>query len=315
MIPVVLGVVTLVFFIVRLIPGDPAHILLGDNVTEEGLAAMRAHLGLDESFAMQYLRYLSNMLRFDFGDSLFYKAPVTDVLWRSFPATLELAVCGIIISLLIAVPLGILSAVKQNSWIDFLSMIMAQIGAAMPVFWTGMLMILLFAVHLGWLPSFGRGEPIYEGIRVLITTGSGATLLNSIRNIALPAITLGIVGAALISRMIRSTMLEVLDSDYVRTARAKGTSEFRVIMKHAFRNALLPVVTIVGLQFGNLLGSAIVTETIFSWPGVGRIIVGSIAQRDFPILQGGVILVALSFSIVNLLVDILYAVINPKIRN
>jgi len=217
--------------------------------------------------------------------------------------------------LIIAVPLGIISAVKQNSWVDYTSMAFAQLGISMPVFWTGVLLILLFSVKLGWLPSFGRGESIIEGLKVLVTTGSGEVLLASLKKLILPAASLGIMGSAMISRMIRSTMLEVLDSDYVRTARAKGTVERKVIMKHAFRNALLPVVTIVGLQFGTLLGGSIITESVFAWPGIGRIIVTAISQRDFPLVQGGVIFLATTFAVMNLLVDVLYVVINPKIRH
>jgi ABC-type dipeptide/oligopeptide/nickel transport system permease component len=222
------------------------------------------------------------MLTFNLGDSIMLGDSVINVLMQGLPATLELATMAMIISLIIAVPLGVISAIKQNSWIDYISMIFAQVGISMPVFWIGLLLILTFSVNLGWLPSFGRGEPLLYGLKLLFTTGSAQVLIKSLRNIALPAIALGIMGSALISRMIRSTMLEVLDSDYIRTARAKGTPEGKVIMKHAFRNALLPVITVVGLQFGSLLGGSIVTETVFAWPGIGRIIVTAINQRDYP---------------------------------
>ncbi len=314
-IPVVFGITILVFFIMRLIPGDPAMIMLGQDATPEDIARLRAILGLDRNIFVQLFSYLKNMLFLDFGDSIFLKQSVFEVIKGSFPATIELAVTSLIISLLIAVPLGVISAVKQNTWIDYTSMAFAQIGISMPVFWIGVLLILLFSVELGWLPSFGRGEPITEGFKVLVTTGSADVLLASLKKLILPATSLGIMGSAMISRMIRSTMLEVLDSDYIRTARAKGTAERKVIMRHAFRNALLPVITIVGLQFGNLLGGSIITESVFAWPGIGRVIITAISQRDFPLVQGGVIFLAITFAVINLLVDLLYVVLNPKIRH
>ncbi|MDR1603802.1 MAG: ABC transporter permease [Gracilibacteraceae bacterium] len=313
-IPVVFGITALVFFIMRLIPGDPALVLLGTDATPEELARMRETLGLNENIWVQYFSYMKNALTLDFGDSIFQKDAVLVILMRSFPATLELSVCAMIISLLIAVPLGVAAAVKRNTWIDYAGMTFAQLGASMPVFWIGVLLIMYFSVRLSWLPSFGRGEPLGHAFWLLITTGSPQILLASLKHIIMPAFSLGVMGAALISRMIRSSMLEVLDSDYIRTARAKGTPESKVVMKHAFRNALLPVVTTVGLQFGALLGNAIVTETVFAWPGLGRVIVTAISQRDFPLVQGGVILIALAFALINMGVDLLYAVINPKIR-
>jgi peptide/nickel transport system permease protein len=313
-IPVILGITILVFFIMRMIPGDPAMVMLGQDATPEDIAILRASLGLDDNLFVQLINYIKNMLMLDFGKSIFLKDPVLVIIKETFPATLELSIVAMIISLIIAIPLGVLSAIKQNSWIDYMSMVLAQIGNSMPVFWTGLLMILLFSVNLGWLPSFGRGESIVAGIAELINSGSSNMLLGSIKKIILPATALGIMGSAMISRMIRSTMLEVLDSDYIRTARAKGTVERKVIMKHAFRNALIPVVTIVGLQFGSFLGGSIITETVFAWPGIGRVIVSAISQRDFPLVQGGVIFIASVIAIINLFVDILYFILNPKIR-
>jgi peptide/nickel transport system permease protein len=313
-IPVVLGITIIVFFLIRLIPGDPALALLGTDATPEELARTRARLGLDKSYLVQLALYLRDIFTLNFGESIVQHKPVMEIIGSSFPATLELAVAAIIVSLVVAVPLGVLSAVKQNSWADYVSMFFAQLGTSMPVFWIGLLLILAFSLKLQWLPSFGRGEPLAEAVGALFATGSAAPLLDSLRRLLLPAVSLGVMGAALISRMIRSTMLEVLDSDYVRTARAKGTREGKVVLKHAFRNALLPVVTTVGLQFGSLLGGAIVTETVFAWPGIGRVIVTAIFQRDFPLVQGGVICVAVAFATLNLLVDLLYAVINPKLR-
>lgn len=313
-IPVILGITILVFFIMKMIPGDPAMVMLGQDATPEDIAILRTKLGLDENIFVQLINYIKNMLMLDLGDSIFQKESVAGIIKKTFPATLELSLLALLISVIIAVPLGIISAVKQNSWIDYMGMVIAQIGNSMPVFWLGVLLILLFSVKLGWLPSFGRGEPITEGISILLKSGSGKVLLASLKKIILPASTLGIMGSAMISRMIRSTMLEVLDSDYVRTARAKGTLEYKVIINHAFRNALLPVVTIVGLQFGNLLGGSIITESVFAWPGIGRVIVSAISQRDYPLVQGGVIFLAGTFAVINLLVDVLYFFLNPKIR-
>ena len=310
---VILGITVMVFFIIRLVPGDPAMMYLGQEATPEEIQRIRELLGLDRSIFIQLLIYLRDLLTLNFGNSIFIHDTVFNIIRIGFGATIELAVVSLIISLIIAVPLGIISAVKQNKWIDYVSMIFAQIGSSMPVFWTGMLLILLFAVNLGVLPSFGRGAPIISGFAALFQ-GNTQTLVESLRRLLMPALSLGFMGAALISRMIRSAMLEVLEADYIRTARAKGTLEGKVIIKHAFRNALLPVVTIVGLQFGFLLGGSIVTETVFAWPGLGRIIVTAISQRDFPVVQGGIILVASAFAFINLFVDMLYAVINPKIR-
>lgn len=311
--PVLLGITVLVFFIIRMIPGDPAMIFLGQDATPEDIVRMQEQLGLDRSIFVQLGFYLRDILTLNFGESIFMRDSVFNIIFPGFAATIELAIVSLIISLIIAVPLGVISAVKQNKAVDYICMIFAQLGISMPVFWTGMLLILVFAVNLGVLPSFGRGAPLLDGFAALFS-GNPSMLIESLRRLLLPAFSLGFMGAALISRMIRSAMLEVLEADYVRTARAKGTLERRVIIKHAFRNALLPVVTIVGLQFGFLLGGSIVTETVFAWPGLGRIIISAISQRDFPVVQGGVILVASSFAIINLMVDMLYAVINPKIR-
>lgn len=311
--PVILGITVMVFFIIRLIPGDPVMIFLGQDATPEEITRIRELWGLDRNILVQLGIYLRSLLVLDFGQSIFMGDSVVNIIFEGFGATIELAVASLIISLIIAIPLGIISAVKQNRWIDHISMAFAQLGISMPVFWTGILLILLFSVNLGWLPSFGRGVSLWSGFMMLLG-GDSAPIIESIRRLAMPAFSLGFMGAALISRMIRSSMLEVLEADYIRTARAKGTIEFKVIIKHAFRNALLPVVTIVGLQFGFLLGGSIVTETVFAWPGLGRIIVNAISMRDFPVVQGGVILIAVSFALINLCVDILYAIINPRIR-
>ncbi|EWG09981.1 ABC transporter permease [Cytobacillus firmus] len=313
-IPVLLGISILVFFLLHLIPGDPALTLLGQDATKEDLERLRNVLGLNEPLYIQLMVFLKNLFQGDLGISIFQDTPVITLISTHLPATLELAVVAMIIALLIAIPLGIISAVKQFSWLDYGSMFFAQIGVSMPVFWMGLLLIIGFSVNLNILPSFGRGEPLLDAFVQTIQTGNLFYLVDSLQHIILPAFTLGVMSAALITRMVRSAMLEVLKEDYIRTAEAKGVRGIVVIMKHAFRNALIPVVTIVGLQFGNLLGGAIVTETVFAWPGIGRLVITAISQRDFPVVQGCVLMIALIFALINLIVDILYAIINPKIQ-
>ncbi|USK38679.1 ABC transporter permease [Cytobacillus firmus] len=313
-IPVLLGISILVFFLLHLIPGDPALTLLGQDATKEDLERLRNVLGLNEPLYIQLMVFLKNLFQGDLGISIFQDTPVITLISTHLPATMELAVVAMIIALLIAIPLGIISAVKQFSWLDYGSMFFAQIGVSMPVFWMGLLLIIGFSVNLNILPSFGRGEPLLDAFVQTIQTGNLFNLVDSLQHIILPAFTLGVMSAALITRMVRSAMLEVLKEDYIRTAEAKGVRGIVVIMKHAFRNALIPVVTIVGLQFGNLLGGAIVTETVFAWPGIGRLVITAISQRDFPVVQGCVLMIALIFALINLIVDILYAIINPKIQ-
>lgn len=313
-IPTAFGVLVIIFVLLRSMPGDFASALLGPEASLEDMERVREQYGLNENIFVQFINYMKQLLTLNFGDSVIYNTPVIDMIKTAFPATLELAVTGMIWALLIAVPLGILSAVKQNSWLDNASMVFAQLGISMPVFWMGLLMILLFSVKLRWLPSFGRGDPLLEALLEGITTGNFASFADSFRKILMPSFVLGVMGAAMISRMIRSTMLDVLDMDYIRTARAKGTKEFKVVMKHAFRNALPPVITIVALQFGALLGGSIVTETVFSWPGIGQVIVTAILNRDYAVVQASVFLIAIMFVVINLIVDLLYAVINPKIN-
>ncbi len=311
--PVALGVLVFIFILLRAMPGDFTSAMLGPEATPEDIARIRAQYGLDDSIFVQLARYLKQLLTLNFGESVIYKTPVIDMIKTAFPATLELTILGMIWAILIAVPLGIISAVKQNSWIDNIAMVLAQLGISMPVFWMGLLMILLFSVKLGWLPSFGRGEALIPALISGFTSGNFSSFVTSFKKILMPSFALGIMSAAMISRMIRTTMLDVLDMDYIRTARAKGTREFLVVMKHAFRNALPPVVTIVALQFGSMLGGSIVTETVFSWPGIGQVIVTAILNRDYPVVQASVFLIAMMFVLINLIVDLLYVAINPKI--
>ncbi len=293
LIPVMLGVSFIVFTIMYFTPGDPAKILLGERAPAAEVAALRTQMGLDDPFLVQFFNFIKNAVQGDFGRSLVTKRPVAEELFARFPATIQLAGSAVLIAVAIGIPVGIISAIKQYSFFDGATMTLALVGVSMPNFWQGLMMILLFSVYLRWLPSSGYG---------------------TFSHLIMPAATLGTSSAALITRMTRSSMLEVVRQDYIRTARAKGLDEKVVINKHALKNALIPVVTVIGLQFGYLLGGAVLTETVFSWPGVGRMMVDAIRQKDFPVVQAGVLMLALAFSLVNLFVDILYAYIDPRIK-
>ncbi|MBC8589591.1 nickel ABC transporter permease [Wansuia hejianensis] len=294
LIPVTIGVTFIVYSIMYFTPGDPAMIMLGENAPEAELIKLREEMGLNDPFIVQYGRFLKNAVQGDFGRSYSTKKPVFDEVFSRFPATLKLTVAGLAIALVIGIPVGIISATKQYSLMDSVSMILALLGVSMPNFWLGLMLILLFSVKLGLLPSGGDA-----GFSAMI----------------LPAITLGTGVAAIITRMTRSSMLEVIRQDYIRTARAKGVKEKKVINKHALKNALIPIVTVVGLQFGSLLGGAVLTENVFSWPGVGRLMVDAIKQKDTPMVLASVIFISVTFSIVNLVVDILYAYLDPRIKS
>ena len=291
--PVVLGVVTLVFLLIHLIPGDPVEIMLGESALPADREALRQALGLDRPILEQYGAFLWGLCRGDLGDSLQLRRPVTALIREHYPATLELTLAAMLISLMIALPAGILSGIRQYSLLDHSTMFIALLGVSMPNFWLGPLLIWVFSIQLGWFPVSGKG---------------------GLAHLLLPALTLGASMAAIVARMTRSSVLEVLREDYVMTARAKGLSEARVVLKHVLRNALLPVLTIVGLQFGGLLAGSIITETIFSWPGLGTLMVKAIQTRDYPVVQGCVLVISLSYVLVNLLTDLLYGVIDPRIR-
>ena len=291
--PVVLGVVTLVFLLIHLIPGDPVEIMLGESALPADRDALREALGLDRPILEQYGSFLWGLCRGDLGVSLQQRRPVTALVRQHYPATLELTLAAMLISLLIALPAGILSGIRQYSFWDHSTMFLALLGVSMPNFWLGPLLIWVFSIQLGWFPVSGKG---------------------GLAHLLLPALTLGASMAAIVARMTRSSVLEVLREDYVMTARAKGLSEARIILKHVLRNAMLPVLTVVGLQFGALLAGSIITETIFSWPGLGTLMVKAIQTRDYPVVQGCVLVIALSYVLVNLLTDLLYGVIDPRIR-
>ena len=289
---VLLGVSVVVFLILHL-TGDPAALLLPPDATAEDIAKFRTAMGFDDPVAVQYLRFLKGAVRGDFGESLRHGEPAMALVVERLPATFQLAGAGLLIALCLAIPAGIVSAVRRNTAVDYVSTVVALLGQAMPTFWLGIMLILVFSVRLNWLPSSGRG-----GLEHLI----------------LPAITLGLFTTARITRLTRSGMLEVLAQDYIRTARAKGLGESPVVWKHALKNASIPIVTIVGIELGTLLGGSVITETIFAWPGVGRLSVQAIFNRDYPVVQSAVFLLASTFVIVNFLVDIVYTYLDPRIR-
>ncbi len=293
LIPVVIGVTVIVFSIMHFAPGCPVMLMLGPEAPVEAAEALRARLGLDDPVHVQYLRWAGGVLRGDLGQSIRGHQPVLDAIWLRIPATLELTVAAMILSLLIAIPAGVISAIKQNSPLDNGCMAIAVFGVSMPVFWLGLMLMLIFSFYLGWTPISGRGN---------------------IEHLILPAITLGMFQTALVARLTRSSMLEVIRQDYIRTARSKGLVERIVIIKHALKNALIPVVTIVALQLPILLGGAVITETVFAWPGMGRFMVMSIFNRDFPVVQGIVLIMAIFVILGNLLADILYTYLDPRIR-
>lgn len=321
LIPVILGIVTIVFIVMRVFAPDPAAMMLGKYATGDAIAALQEKLGLNEPIHVQYFKYLSQIVRGDFGDSLFSKTPVIDEFMARIPATIELAVVSIIIASIIGVVVGIISAVKQYSLFDYASMFGALIGVSLPIFWLALMLIMLFAVNLHWLPVSGRMDIAISlqevtGFNILdsIITGNWEALGSCLKHIILPATSLAVACMALIARMTRTTMLEVVRQDYMRTAKAKGLGSIAVIFKHALKNGMIPVVTVIGLQLGALMGGAVLTETIFSWPGVGGYIVQGIQSSDFPVVQVGAVMIAIIFVVVNLLVDVLYAFIDPRIR-
>lgn len=321
-IPIMLGVAVLVFFFMRLTPGDPVDIMMGQGgaVSPGEMAQLRAEFHLDKPLHIQLGYFLADLARGDLGYSYVQKRPVTALIGERLPATIEMALGALLLALLIAFPIGIISAVRQNSAVDRLSMAGAFVGISMPVFWLGILLMLIFAVRLGWLPVSGRiahGTGLEErtGFYVLdsLLTGNRAALISSVKHLILPSVTLGAGVAAIIARVLRSSLIETLRSDYVTLARAKGAAEWRVVLKHALRNALIPTVTVVGLQVGVLLGGNMIVETVFSWPGLGRLVVSAIFARDFPLIQGAVMIYAFTFVVANLIVDVLYTYLNPKI--
>ncbi len=293
MIPTIWGVVTIVFLLIHLTPGDPVEIMLGENSLPADRAALRHELGLDKPLLTQYVDYLDNVIHLNLGESIYYREKVTTIIARRFPATLSLAIFSMIVAIFLAIPPGIYAAVKKYSFWDNATAVASLIGISIPNFFLGPVLILIFALKLGWFPVSGKSD---------------------LTSYILPSITLGTALAAILTRMTRTSLISTLNQLYITTARAKGVPEFKVIVKHAFRNALIPVVTIMGLQFGALLSGAVITETIFSWPGIGRLLIDAINTRDYPLVQGTVLVIALSYIIVNTFVDITYSLIDPRVR-
>jgi peptide/nickel transport system permease protein/oligopeptide transport system permease protein len=293
-VPVLFGVTLAVFSMLFLVPGDPVKMMLAEFVTNpDQVAQMRAQLHLDEPILKQYGRFVVNAARGDLGTSIRSRRPVTTEIGENVASTAQLAVAAMLVAIAVGVPLGLLAALSRNSWLDVASMGTALLGVSMPSFWLGLLLIFVFSLHLAWFPATGGGD---------------------IAHLILPSITLGTIAAAIIARLTRSSMLEVLGQDYVRTARAKGLGGFSVVARHALKNALIPIITIFGLQFGNLLAGAVIVETVFSRPGLGRLIVGGILSKDFPLVQGTVLFVATIYVLINVLVDVAYAYADPRIR-
>ena len=301
--PVLLGVSVIVFMVLHLAPGDPAEVMLGANANKEDLASLRTQLGLDQPLHIQYFTWISHVARGDLGRSLWMKRPVLTEVLERFKATLVLTATALLISTVGGIALGIASATRANSLLDRLSAVASLFGASMPVFWLGIVLMVIFSLWLGWLPASGMFAPY-----------GGGTLRDLLAHLALPALTLAAASVTIIARLTRSTMLDVLGQDYVRTARAKGVSEWTVVVRHALKNALIPIVTVVGVQAGYLLGGAVLTETVFAWPGVGTLVIQGILARDVPLVQGAVLVIALTFVLVNLAVDLLYAYLDPRIR-
>lgn len=319
-IPTLLGVSIIIFLMLAITPGDPAELLLGERATEETLEAMREHLGLNEPLYVQYGMFLKRLIKFDLGETIWTRQKVWNEIKQRYPATIELSIAAMFLSCFFGIILGIISATKQYSWFDYMSMIASLIGVSIPVFWLGLVLMLVFSLYLGWFPMSGRmgigiDLEIITNFYVLdaILTRNWPALKDVLWHLTLPAVALSTIPLAIIARMTRSSMLEVLRQDYIKTAKAKGLGQTKIVLKHALRNGLIPVITVIGLQFGIMLGAAILTETVFAWPGVGKWIFDGVVKRDYMVIQGGTLAVAACFVIVNLIVDVLYAVINPRI--
>lgn len=322
-IPTFIAVTFISFMLIRLVPGDPIEVRVGERgIAPERLAQLRHEYGLDQPLWKQFLNYESQVLQGDLGSSVVTHDSVWSEFTELFPATLELAICAMLFAVVLGMPLGVIAAVRRGSVFDYGLMGLSVTGASMPIFWWGLMVILIFSVNLGWTPVSGRISDMYFFDRVTgfmlidsLLSGEDGAFGSAVSHLILPSIVLGTIPLATVARMTRSSMLEVLGEDYIRTARAKGLGTVRVVIVHALRNALIPVVTVIGLQVGTLLGGAILTETIFAWPGIGHWLVESIQRRDYPVLQGGTLLVATLVMLVNLGVDLTYGFLNPRIRH
>jgi dipeptide transport system permease protein len=323
LIPTFIGVSIIAFAFIRLLPGDPVMLMSGERVMDPARHAQIMHeLGMDRPMVVQYLSYIGGILTGDFGTSVVTKQPIVQQFFKLFPATLELSLCAIIFAIVLGIPAGVFAAIKRGSFFDQSVMGAALVGYSMPIFWWGLLLIILFSGILRWTPVSGRIDLLYffpsvTGFMLIdsLLSGQKGAFMSAASHLILPTIVLGTIPLAVIARQTRSAMLEVLSEDYVRTARAKGLSPLRVVGIHALRNAMIPVITTIGLQVGVMLAGAILTETIFSWPGIGKWMVDSVFKRDYPVIQGGLLLIAAIIMIVNLIVDLAYGLVNPRIRH
>lgn len=306
---------------IRAIPGDPAQVILGQAATPESIEALHKKLGLDKPWYTQYFKYLGGLLKGDLGDSIRTNSPISEEIGPYLAATIELSLAAMLIAVFVGVNAGIISAWFRNSWFDYAVMLLALVGVSMPIFWLGLMEQWIFAVNLDWLPTGGR-ENVRDPVQTIthfyildtLLQGDAEKFTDVLKHLTLPALALATIPMAIIARITRSSMLEVMRTDYIRTARAKGLRNFWVVYKHSLKNALIPIMTVIGLQLGLLLGGAILTETIFSWPGIGRYIYEAINYRDYPVVQSGILIIALFFVLINLAVDIFYAVIDPRIK-
>lgn len=301
LIPTLFIVAIIVFFVTRILPGNPAAVILGPQASVEDIAKYSEELGLNDPLYQQFFDYLINLITFDFGNSLTYGQPIIDLILERFPNTIILSISALIIAIIIGVPAGIIAAQKQNTFIDYSVTTLSLVGVSMPIFWLGVMLVLFFSVNLGWFPAIGMGS--FEN-----------GFWDFISHLILPSLALATIPTSQFARIIRSSMLETISQDYIKTARSKGLSESNVIYKHAFKNALTPLITVMGLQFSLLLSGAILTETIFSWPGMGLLLIDAIEKRDFVVVQNTVIFIAVIYVVINLIVDILYKVVNPKVN-
>jgi len=321
LVPILVGLSILVFLWIRILPGGPAQALLGERGTAEQEAQIERQYGLDEPVHVQYWKYVQTVVRGDLGDSIATRRPVTEELKQRFPATIELALAAMLFSIVFGIPLGFFAAKKHGSPFDHASLVLSLLGISIPIFFLAIILKYIFAVKLGWLPTVGRisvlidlEHPTNFYVLDAIIAGDTEALWDVLKHLVLPAVALGSIPLAVIARITRAAVLDVQNEDYVRTARAKGVSPRRVDSRHVLRNAMLPIATIIGLQTGLLLSGAVLTETVFAWPGIGTWLVNAIRVRDFPVLQGGILFVSIVFVLVNLVVDVMYAVINPRIR-
>jgi peptide/nickel transport system permease protein len=321
LIPVLFGMILIVFSLIHAIPGNPAQIILGQQATKDSIAVLTKQLGLDQPLYVQFFKYVKELLSGNLGISIKSQTPINQEIWPYLAATAELAFVAMLIAVVIGVNAGIISAWFQNSWFDYAAMLLALVGVSMPIFWLGLMEQYIFSVHLNLLPTAGR-DNIRDPVQAITNLYLLDTLMNGrfdqfivvIKHLILPGIALATIPMAIIARITRSSMLEVLRADYIRTARAKGMKMFWVVYKHSLKNAFIPILTVIGMQTGLLLGGAILTETIFGWPGIGSYIYEAIQTRDYPVIQSGILVVAILFVLINLIVDLLYAAIDPRIK-